>query len=40
MRTKLTSLLLLVATLALFAYQQDIIQTPSSATAAPVPGAT
>jgi Glycosyl hydrolase family 26 len=38
MRTKLTSLLLLVVTLSLFAYQQGIIQTPSPATAAPVPG--
>lgn len=38
MGTKLTSLLLLVATLTLFAYQQGIIQTPSPATAAPVPG--
>jgi hypothetical protein len=40
MRTKLTSLLVLVATLALFAYQQDIIETPSPATAEPVPGKT
>ncbi len=38
MRTKLTSLLLLVVTLGLFAYQQGIIDTPSSARATPVPG--
>jgi Glycosyl hydrolase family 26 len=36
MRTKLTSLLLLVATVTLFAYQQGIMGSP--ATAAPVPG--
>lgn len=38
MRTKLTSLVLLVVTLSLFAYQQGIIETPSPAAAAPVPG--
>ena len=34
MRTKLTSLVLLVVTLSLFAYQQGIIETPSPAAAA------
>src|SRR6185312_4863328 len=38
MRTRLISLLLLVATLMLFAYQQDVFETPSPARAAPVPG--
>jgi hypothetical protein len=38
MRTRLTSLLLLVVTLSLFAYQQGIIEMPSSAPAAELPG--
>ncbi len=38
MRTKSTSLLVLIATLFLFAYQQGVIEMPSPATADPVPG--
>jgi hypothetical protein len=38
MRAAVTSLLVLMTTLALFAYQQGIIDKPSAATAAPVPG--
>ena len=38
MRAAATTLLVLVATLTLFAYQQGVIDTPSSAPAAEVPG--
>jgi hypothetical protein len=38
MRAAATSLLVLMATLSLFAYQQGIIGKPSSAPAAPIPG--
>ena len=38
MRAKVTSLILLAATLTLFAYQQGVIDTPSSAPAAELPG--